>query len=45
MNKNNRFVFTLIAFIVSAFAHQASASPAAVIQGECDHARPRLLTR
>ena len=33
MNKNNRFVFTLIAFIVSAFAHQASASPAAVIFG------------
>ncbi len=32
MNKNNRFVFTLIAFIVSAFAHQASASPAAVMR-------------
>lgn len=32
MNKNNRFVFTLIAFIVSAFAYQASASPAAVMR-------------
>ncbi|CUX43110.1 MULTISPECIES: transglutaminase-like cysteine peptidase [Agrobacterium] len=32
MNKNNRFVFTLIAFIVSAIAHQASASPAAVMR-------------
>lgn len=32
MNKNNRFVFTLIAFIVSAFAPQASASPAAVMR-------------
>ncbi len=29
MNKNHRFVFALIAFVVSAVAHQASASPAA----------------
>ena len=29
---NNRIVFGLIAFIVSAFAQQASASPAAVMR-------------
>ncbi|MFT8135496.1 transglutaminase-like cysteine peptidase, partial [Salmonella enterica] len=29
---NNRIVFVLIAFIVSAFASQASASPAAVMR-------------
>ncbi|KJF66416.1 transglutaminase-like cysteine peptidase [Rhizobium nepotum] len=32
MNKNNRFGFFLIAFIVSAFAHQASASPSAAMR-------------
>ncbi|AHK01610.1 MULTISPECIES: transglutaminase-like cysteine peptidase [Rhizobium/Agrobacterium group] len=32
MNKNNRFGFFLIAFIVSAIAHQASASPSAAMR-------------